>query len=549
MTMKSGIHKDFKWIWNLSAGRRHILVLCCLTEMVNMAVSILFVWVSKHLIDIATGAADGKISFYAAYLVLCIISQLGLSALSTRAEARQEIMMRSNLRCRLFTRIMESKWTGKDSLHSGDALNRLMEDVGEISETICITIPKLSGAVAQLIMATLVVYKIDWKLAIILFFSMPVAIILSKACILKLRKLNRDIKDSDSKVQMLIQDNIQHRTLISALEHTDESTSELTSLQTGLASKVMVKTDYSLFARTMIRLGFSGGYALVLIWGVLGLKSGTLTFGMMAAFLQLVGQIQRPAIEMSREIPGFIKTLASVQRLSELDCLPQEKREKPVLLPGTAGVRLESVSFAYPDSDRKILDNFTYDFKPGSLTAIVGETGIGKSTLIRLILAQLEPQSGNITLYSDKSELFEPARPDTRCNFVYVPQGNTLISGTIRDNILLGNPDADDEQIKNALHSCVADFALELPDGLDTECGESGAGLSEGQAQRIAIARGLLRPGSILLLDEPSSALDKDTEAELFSRLADCTSGKTVIIITHRDATSRICKNTLYLHK
>ncbi len=545
--MSNGIHKDIRWIWKLSYGRRVTLAMCCLTEIVNMAVSILFVWLSKHLIDIATGVAIGSIATYAVYLVTCIVTQLALSALSTRIEARQEILMRSDIRCRLFSKIMESRWTGKESLHSGDTLNRLMEDVSEVSETVCITVPKLSGAVAQLFMATYFVYRVDWKLAIILFLTMPVAIALSKSCILKLRRLNRAIKDSDSKVQSHIQDNIQHRTLISALEHTDTSITELADKQSELTDKVMVKTDYSLFARTMIRLGFSGGYALVLVWGVLGLQSGTLTFGMMAAFLQLVGQIQRPAIEMSREIPGFIKTLASAQRLSELDSLPQENKENPVMLQGTAGIKIESVSFAYPDGNRKIFDNFSYDFTPGSLTAICGETGIGKSTLIRLILAQLEPDAGSISLYSSQTDIKEKARPATRCNFVYVPQGNTLISGTIRDNLLIGNSKASDEEMRTALHTAVADFVYELADGIDTVCGESGAGLSEGQAQRIAIARGLLRPGSILLLDEPSSALDKETETKLFSRLESSAENKTVIIITHRDATSRLCNNTLQL--
>lgn len=545
--MNNGIYKDIRWIWRLSYGRRGTLALCSLIEIANMAVSILFVWLSKHLIDIATGASDGNIATYAAYLATCIVAQLALSAFSTRVEARQEIRMRSDIRCRLFSRIMESRWTGKESLHSGDTLNRLMEDVSEVSETVCIIVPKLSGAIAQLFMATYFVYRIDWKLAIILFLTMPVAIALSKSCVLKLRRLNRDIKDSDSKVQSHIQDNIQHRTLISALEHTNTSITELEDKQSELTDKVMVKTDYSLFARTMIRLGFSGGYALVLIWGVLGLQSGTLTFGMMAAFLQLVGQIQRPAIEMSREIPGFIKTLASAQRLSELDSLPQESKENSVMIAGTAGIKVESISFAYPDSNRKIFDNLSYNFKPGSLTAICGETGIGKSTLIRLILAQLEPETGSISLYSDVNNAMEKARPATRCNFVYVPQGNTLISGTIRDNLLIGNPNAGDVEMREALHTAVADFVFDFPNGLDTICGESGAGLSEGQAQRIAIARGLLRPGSILLLDEPSSALDKETEAKLFSRLESSAENKTVIINTHRDATSRLCNNTLQL--
>ena len=238
---------------------------------------------------------------------------------------------------------------------------------------------------------------------------------------------------------------------------------------------------------------------------------------MMTAFLQLVAQIQNPTIELSRQVPAFIRSTTSAERLAELCDEPTEPEENPVRLEGKTGIRIENLTFTYHESGQRIFSDFSHDFAPGSQTAILGKTGIGKTTLMRLILALTSPDSGRIMFYNEYgSEV--PASQATRRNLSYVPQGNTLFSGTIRDNLRMGNPDAGDEEYSRALHLAAADFVMDLPDGLDTRCGEHGVGLSEGQAQRIAIARGLLRPGGILLLDEPSSSLDTETEKILLER-------------------------------
>ena len=535
------------WIRQASRGYRFRIAANSLIGMLNVGISLLFIALSKHLIDLATGHATGSLTLYASLLIGCIVLRLAASAYMARLNVCTETDLQNHLRQHLFAHLMKSQWTGRETFHTGDVLNRLEEDLHVVTNLLCYTLPSITVTCVQLAGAFFFLLHLDTRLAWIVVFITPLALLFSKAYIRRVRRLTRDIRQNDSQIQAHVQENLQHRTLISTLEYTPQANLTLRTLQARLRRQILYRNNFSLFSRVVMQAGFSAGYITAFLWGINGLSAGTVTFGMMAAFLQLVTQVQRPMAELGRQIPAFVRTSTSIERLAELSALPVEEQGTPVHLTGCVGIRTERLTFAYPDGDRNILDNFSYDFRPGSFTAVFGETGAGKSTLMRLILALLKPGSGRIVFYNDTEE--KTVSPRLRCNLAYVPQGNTLISGSIRENLLLGNPHATEQQLNEALHTAAADFVYALPDGLDTHCGELGSGLSEGQAQRIAIARGLLRPGSILLLDEPTSALDDETEQILLERLAHTAQDKTLILITHRETTARLCSHRVTIER
>ena len=519
----------------------HVLIAGC---------AIGFVYVSKKLVDVAVavfgGAQEGSGLWpWAAAMIGIVILRIALNALRSYLQTKTEIRLKNSLRHKLFDILLHLQTNGGSRHHSGDVLNRMQEDVRVVSNAVAVSLPNLFGTVLQFVAAFVFLLILDLRLAIVIVIVVPVGLAAGKFITSRIRNLTLDIRNSDSKVQSHVQESIQHITLLQSLEYTDSSSNELQGLQNTLYGNELKRTRFSVVSRIFISLAFSAGHAIAFIWGVFGISTGAVTYGMMTAFLQLVGQIQRPLVEMSSQIPSIIHATASIDRLLELEQLPREVPEHRILLDGTAGIRLTDIAFAYPDSDKNVLHDFTHDFIPGSRTAIVGPTGVGKSTLIRILLSLLKPQSGTLEIYTDRACC--PLNADTRCNLVYVPQGNSLFSGTIRDNLLMGNPDADIEQMHAALKTAAADFVFGLPDGIDTQCFEAGAGLSEGQAQRIAIARALLRPGSVLLLDEFSSALDVETENTLMERLTKELPDHTMIFITHREKIIDYCTDTLRL--
>lgn len=538
------IKDSIAWLWDASKQHRPHILCAGLLGVLRVAVSLSFIYVCKGLIDNVTGQSDGSLWRLVALMIACLVARPLLSLMADRLGRKTEARLTNSLRQSIFNHLMVSRWDGRQSRHSGDVLNRIIDDVPDVSNVLCRGIPSVMLTSFQLLGALYVLSAMDIRLALVLLFIMPVALLLSKSYVRRMRALNHDIRSKESEVQEHIQESVQNSLLLRSLEYTPHAVSKLGSLQSGLMRDVMRYTNFALFSRLMIQVGFSAGYATAFLWGIFGIKSGAVTFGTMTAFLQLVAQIQNPMLELSRQIPSFIRVTTAAERLAELSDTQTERQAEPTGLSGQTGIRIDHLTYSYPGGERRIFNDFSHDFKPGSLTAIIGETGIGKTTLMRLILALVSPDSGEVVFY-DSSGREAKASASTRRNLSYVPQGNTLFSGTVRDNLRMGNPDADDEEYVRALHLAAADFVLELPDGLDTKCGEHGVGFSEGQAQRIAIARGLLRPGGILLLDEPSSSLDVETERILIERLSARLKDKTLIVITHREEIASICTSVL----
>lgn len=544
--MNMRIIDGIKWIWDASSGYRKPILLSMLCGMFRMAVSLAFVWLCKYVIDVATHQTAGSLSHGICLMVGCILLQLSLSAVSSRLYASTDVSLSNRMRSGLLTHLLKSRWNGRELFHSGDMLNRMEGDVSVVVRMMVGLFPSVGIVLSQLVGAAAFLLILDRRMAVVILLIMPVALVFSKLYMMKMRKITREIRETDSRVQSHMQENLQHRTLIAALERTPMILNTMDLLQLDLKRLVMQRNSYSVFSSVLVQAGFAFGYVVAFSWGVYGLNKGTVTFGMLTAFMQLVAQVQRPVVDLSKMVPSFINGLTSVERLNELYSLPLEEQGAPVQLAGPVGIRLEHVTFRYPGSEREVLHDFSHDFAPGSLTAVLGETGSGKSTLLRLLLALLQPAEGRILLYAGREE--RTASPLTRGNFIYVPQGNTLVSGSLRHNLQLGNPEATDEQMYAALHTAAADFVADLSEGLDTPCGEKGEGLSEGQAQRIAIARGLLRSGSIILLDEPTSALDAETTRLLLQRLTEKVGSKTLILITHQEQTARLCSHTVRLH-
>lgn len=535
-----------RWLWATSQGTRTQAFINACISVSSVLLDFAFIASTKWAVDIATGRLEGNLRMAALSLIAIVVVRLLIAFGSRWVAAILGVRAQNHLRSRLFSRLMNGIWQGREAMHTGDVMNRLEHDVRDITALITEQLPAMLAVGIRLVGAFIFLYSMDHALPFILVCISPTFILLSKIYVKRMRALSRTIRQSESEIQSFLQDSLQHKMVLKALERCHSVGLRLRELQGILHKQVRQRTIFSSTSATFLGAGFNIGYLVTFLWGLTSLQEGRISYGMMLAFIQLVGQIQYPFREISRYVPLLVACLTATERLMELEQVEQEEMGQAKRLDGCVGVRMEDVQFAYKDDGKQIIKNFSFDFLPGSVTAVMGETGAGKTTLIRLILALVRPTSGCVTLYNSSS--CEVASPLTRANIVYIPQGNTLLSGTIRYNLQLGRPEASDEEMVEVLRLACADFVLELPEGLDTRVGEHGVGLSEGQAQRIAIARSLLRKGGLLILDEATSALDKETEERLLHNLLHTPEQqRTVIFVTHRTAVCDYCSQVMRL--
>lgn len=539
-----------RWLWRAWRGNRMQAGINAMLGLADVAVSLASVWAVKHAIDVASHSAGGSIYWAVALMGMLILCGFALNISAVWVKNILGIKAQNRMQQRMLDRILRSEWHGKEKRHSGDVLNRLEFDVSNVVSFLTETLPNTLSVLALFIGSFCYLFSMDPLLAAIIVAMLPLFILTSKIYVGHMRRLTRQVRNSDSRVQSVLQETIQHRMLIKTMEKDEAMVDRLENMQSELRHNVVRRTKFSVLSNLILNFGFALGYLVAFLWSALRMSAGTLTFGGMTAFLQLVAKIQGPARNLTKLVPAFVSVFTAAERLMELEENPLEEQGDPIYIgdydAGGVGISIHDVSYRYDDGKRNVINRLSCDFRPNTCTAILGETGAGKTTLIRLILALMRPTSGHVYIYNKEKRL--DMSPRTRCNIVYVPQGNTLLSGTIRDNLRMGKLDATDREMLAALDKACAGFVRELPQKLDTNCAEAGGGLSEGQAQRIAIARALLRDGSVMIFDEATSALDPETEQTLLENLLKdrC---HTIIFITHRPAVVDYCDQVLRIER
>ena len=487
-------------------------------------------FVSKNVVDNATAGLE----FLPAFSVMILLSAVSIGIGAAVGVLRTLINERFSfgVRLKVFDRLLSASYLGLGRYHSGDLLTRMTSDVDTIATGIASAIPSLAMILVRLGAAFLLLFGYSPFLALSALLLAPVGLLLSLLTGERLKKLSAEVRESEAAYRSFIQEHTANIAVVKTFQMEEQSRRRLTGLRQRTLNAVLKRSRLSVVTNLCIRAVFSLGYFISFGYCIFGLAGGTLTYGTMTLFLSLFSQIQQPVMSLSHLLPQAIGVLASAGRVMELEAIPVEPRTGMTHAADAVGLRFEGVDFAY---DRQmILRGVSFEAQPRQLVGVMGPSGAGKTTLIRLVLSLVSPTAGTVRFLADGTE--EIASADARRHIAYVPQGNTLLSGTIADNLRFGDPEATEEDMWAALDQAAAGFVRELPDGLATVLGEKANGLSEGQAQRIAIARALLRRAPVLILDEATSALDAASEEKILARLSDPrrTYAPLCLIITHR---------------
>lgn len=507
----------------------------------NIAASLISIGMSlvmKQIIDRAQHGSNGLVKAIIFYFVLVLVMQvvdIVTSLTSTMVNERFSF----GIRKQLYEKIIRSNWMEVKKYHTGDLMTRLTSDAGTIADGIIWTIPNIITLFVELVVVFCVLFYYSPMLAIFALVIAPIAALMAWWLGRKMKNLQVKVQESEAAYRSFLQESLANLLIVKAFANEDYSTEKLVDLRENRFFWVFKKTKFSLVSSTVMSMSFQIGYIVALSYGAMQMADGQISYGTLSLFLVLVSRVQTPIMQLARHIPKVISILASAGRVIELQNIPREEVEKEHITANQVGVKVDNLSFGY--TDELVLEDIDLEVKPGEFVAIIGESGIGKTTLIRLIMSFMKGAQGKITFVNELGEQ-ECANAGTREFLSYVPQGNTLFSGTIRENILQGKHNATEEEIWDALKLASAyDFVMELPNGLDTKIGERGHGLSEGQSQRLAIARAFIRKAPFLILDEATSALDEKTEIQVLQGLAQLSPKPTCMIITHRKSILSYC--------
>lgn len=538
----------YQWLAKQARPHWKVLVLIIFLNMISAVSSVVGAVVSKQLIDLAVEHKLQQAIVYALIFGSLLLSKIGFNAIIALKTAQVREKMSYQMQSDFIEHLYHVEWLELNKHHSGDILTRLTSDVSRIVNGCVVVFPNMLALGVQLMTAFGTLLYYDKMLALFAFLLGPVSIILSWFISRKLKEMQHQIQAAESKYRSYLHEAVQNMLIVKTFGYEKESLQRIKSFQQIKHLWVMKLSRFSVSVNIVMGLGYRLGFFLAFSWGAFRISTGSASFGTFAAFLQLVGQIQGPFEGLSSSLPQVISTVASAERLMTYKALTAETRNSNLhpCLCESVGLGMNNVSFNY-EGDKHILTKASFQVKAGEIVALIGLSGEGKTTIIRMLLALLKPKEGSLYIEGNTSGRIL-ITTDTRPSFSYVPQGNTLFSGTIAENLWIGCPTASEQDIRDALESsCAWQFVQCLPNGIHTVIGERGLGLSEGQAQRLSIARALLKKSPILLLDEATSALDRETECAVLDNIRNLQPSRTCITITHRATVFEVCDHVYRL--
>lgn len=539
MTKKESNKTTLKWIYARIKKYLPLITAVSVVTALSACTGVGIALVTKQIFDIATKDSKGSILFAGLILFIIIAAQVLLSAVQSFLSAYAGGKLTVNIRHYLFSVLLKKKYSSLSAYHSGDLLNRFTSDTETVVSNSVTIIPSITSIVTKIVTGIGAMLILNPCLAVIILLLGIAVPAIGRVINKRYKQLHKDCQKTEGKTRAFLQECFENIVVIKSFVSEAPFKTRLGFFMDENFKIKMRRTSISVLMHICLYSFFTVGYYAVLVWGAGGISAGSLTYGTLMAFLQLISQLRAPLQNVSGIMPKYYAALASAERLMELEESDDERAalEESKMKSLKADFRrleINDVCFSY-GGDR-ILENCSFAAEKGRIIALTGESGSGKSTLFKIILGLYEPQSGSITVNGETE-----VNSSVRGLFSYVPQGNMVLSGTIRDNITLCNSDIDEEKIIKAAKAAeIYDYIVSLQDGFDTVLSERGAGLSEGQLQRISIARALLADAPVLLLDEATSALDEATETKVLDNIKNMTD-KTVLFITHRNTSLKVC--------
>ncbi len=537
--------KPIKWLIKTSKQERIKLIVLILANAVFSVLSVVFAFAIKGVIDGAVSQNAGALLTFAivicSIVVLQFVFRLLINGLTEHIRGKLEM----NYRSHIFSKILVKKHDKINGYHSGELMNRLTSDVSIVADGITSIVPSVVSAVARLVCAVVALVMLDWIFAVAFTVAGLMVFGVVGALRGKLKGLHKKTQETEGVVRSFMQECIENLLAVKVFSVNDKIEGQAEELQQENFKIKMKRRNYSVLGHAVYNFIFSAGYLFALIYGAVKILGGALTYGSLSAILQLVNNVQVPFMSLSNVLPKYYAMLASAERLIEIENVENEptgdKKDRSALYQNMRGLNIKDVTFTYGRDI--VLKNASLYVNKGDFVAIMGASGIGKSTLIKLLLGVYPVEQGELTVDCGQTQVALDA--STRTLFSYVPQGNMIFSGTLRDNVAFIKRDASEKEIATALEiSCADEFISQLPKGIDTVVGENGMGLSEGQVQRIAIARAIIANAPILLLDEATSALDEETERKVLNNLSQI-KDITLIIISHKKSALTICNRKI----